>query len=241
MINCKNCGVQLDEHMNFCPVCGVPVLDKEMENSEKLIREKQAGTRKLKKEIEMLNKSQKAKFFWEVVSIILGLGILSTTVLDFLLSKSFTWSGYVVIGALTLFLYVTIFSFAKKEFWVISALVFVATVPSILLLDLVDKNISWSIHVGVPLLFAIWMVVFLVIAGTKYSREKGFNLIAIIFLAFAALALSAEGIISRYLDGKIQFSWSIIVLFSILPVAATLLYIHYKLKKGTDLRKFFHI
>jgi len=29
MINCKNCAVELDEHMNFCPVYGVPVLDKD--------------------------------------------------------------------------------------------------------------------------------------------------------------------------------------------------------------------
>jgi hypothetical protein len=35
--------------------------------------------------------------------------------------------------------------------------------------------------------------------------------------------------------------WSLIVFACILPVAVILFYIHYRLNRGTDLRRFFHI
>lgn len=241
MATCKNCGVVLDEHMNFCPLCGVPTLNENTEERERLIQEKKVVSRKLKDEIEMLDRAQKRKFLWEVVSIILASGTLSTLVLNYIVSGSFTWSFYVLIGSLTIFFYVTVFSFAKSNLLTVSSALFIITTLSMLALDLQDNAIYWSVRLGVPLFIAGWLVLILLVGIIRRAREKGFNLVAYIFLALAALSTAVEGIVSLYLDDEFRLSWSAIVFFSILPVAAILLYIHYKLRRGTDLRKFFHI
>lgn len=239
MINCKNCGVELDEHMNFCPLCGVPVLNKSTPAEEKLMLEKHAGTRKLKNEIKLLNKTQKIKFFWEVISIILASGIISALVLDLLISNSFTWSLYVLTGAITLFLYVTAFSFTR---WQVSLFIFpFISILSLAVLDMIKSPLDWSMQLGIPLLGAGWVIVLLLVGVVRYTKERGFNIIAYIFLAGAVLSVAIEGIISLYTQNTLSLSWSAIVFFSNFFIALVLLYIHFKLRKGTDLRKFFHI
>jgi hypothetical protein len=240
MVNCKNCGVELEGHMNFCPLCGVPVLNKDVEWGERLIREKQAGTMKLKNEVDMLNRTQKKRFFWEVISIILVAGVISTIVLNLIISGTITWSVYVLIGGLTFFGYATVFSFVIKWIKVLSSILIISML-SLLLVDLTTRNIAWSLQLGLPLLIAVGVIVFLLVKVIKIAREKGFNLIAYIFLAVAILSISVEGILSLYIREVLRLNWSLIVFFSTLPVAAILLYFHFKLRKGTDLRKFFHI
>ena len=239
MVNCKNCGVELDEHMNFCPVCGVPVLKEDNEKRSRLIREKQVGSRKLKSEIDLLNRKQKRKLVWEVSSIILASGIVAAMLLNFLIDNSFSWSLYVLTGAVTLFLYVTVYSFSKNEILILLEVLIISAL-SLIALDLINQSINWSYQLGIPLLLAGWFVLFLMNVALRHIREKGFNLIAYIFLASAILSMVVEGIISIY-KNSFQLSWSLIVFFSTLPIAIILIYIHYKLRKGTDLRKFFHI
>src|SRR5690606_12287738 len=107
MINCRNCGVELDEHMNFCPLCGASVFDKDHIKRERLISEKLAASTKLRKEIHRLDKSQRKKFFWEAASIIIGSAVLSALTLNLIIQASLTWSLYVLVGGLTIFGYVS--------------------------------------------------------------------------------------------------------------------------------------
>jgi choline-glycine betaine transporter len=43
------------------------------------------------------------------------------------------------------------------------------------------------------------------------------------------------------LTEEISFHWSLIVFVCLVPIAAILFYIHYRLNRGIELRRFFHI
>jgi hypothetical protein len=48
-------------------------------------------------------------------------------------------------------------------------------------------------------------------------------------------------ILDEYLNGVVDFRWSLIAAISILPVALIFFFYHYRLKKGNRLDSFFHI
>lgn len=240
MINCWNCGVDLDEHMNFCPLCGTPVFARNSEEREKLVSRKLTVSNKLKTEIDRLNKTQKNKFFWEATTIILVSGVLSALTLNFIIQTTLTWSLYVLVGGLTIFTYVTVLSYVRNG-WTIIVSLFVINALTLLFVDLVNKSIGWSVELGIPLLTAVFVVLTGLIVVIKHTLEKGFNVIAYLFLASTITSIAVEGMVTQYLENRFDLNWSVIVMGSTLPVAFVLLYIHYKLRKGTDLRKFFHL
>lgn len=235
MISCKNCGVRLDEHMNFCPVCGVMVIN--IERNENLEKERTADSLQLRNEIRQLNKREKSKLLWEVISIVLAAAIVSTMILNFIISNSLNWSLYVLVGSLTIFLFTSVFAF-QTSLKLLS--VFIISIISMILLDIINKPLDWSYQLGIPLLTAGWAIFLLLFTIIKNTQEKGFNLIAYTFIGVSLLALAVQWIISLY-KNEPNMDWSLVVFFSILPVVIVLLYFHYKLRKGTNLRKFFHI
>ncbi|MFW5761145.1 MAG: DUF6320 domain-containing protein [Cyclobacteriaceae bacterium] len=237
MINCKNCGVELDEHMNFCPVCGVPVMDDQKRG--RLVREKKVGTERLKKEIDQLNRKQKKKLFWEIISIILAAGIVSSLLLNLIINKSLNWSLYVLVGGVTVFALVSIIAYVNNIILMMISS-FIVAVFALLSLDVINQTVDWSVQLGIPLLVALSLIFFLLYAIVRHIEEKGFNLIAYIFLGISVLIVAVQAIISLY-KNSLRLGWSLIVFFSILPIAVFLLYVHYKLRKGTNLKKFFHI
>ena len=240
MITCRNCGVELDEHMNFCPLCGVLVLDRDREKREKLVAEKLVISTKLKTEIDRLDKAQKKKFFWEVASIIVASGVLSALALNLIIQTSLSWSLYVLVGGLTVFVYVTVFSFLING-WLIMSCLFIVNGLSLLFIDLINNTLGWSVKLGIPLLLAVFITLAGAILVIRCTREKGFNIIAFFFLASAILSIAVDSLVSLYLENRLNLKWSVIVFASTLPVAFIMLYIHYKLRRGADLRKFFHI
>jgi uncharacterized protein YybS (DUF2232 family) len=111
----------------------------------------------------------------------------------------------------------------------------------LVLFDLYNNDIGWGTHLGIPLLFSFYLVLTFITVLFKYARQKGFNLVAWLFLGAGVLTLCIEGILSDYFKDRITLHWSLIVMVCIIPVAGMLFYIHYRLKKGIELRQFFHI
>ncbi|MBN2350206.1 MAG: hypothetical protein JXJ22_15310 [Bacteroidales bacterium] len=241
MTVCNNCGVELEKSMNFCPLCGDPVIkgnfrDKDAIKEEKIRKQQQALS-----DIEKLDQFQKRKLVWEVFSIILVSGIIVTLILNLILNHELTWSKFTIAGCIAVFSYVSIFSFWPKRIIFHFTGSFITTSAFLLFLELWLGKIDWTLSLGIPILFAFYFIALLTLFVIKMCKQKGFNLIAYIFIAVALLIISIEGIISNYLYNRIFLSWSLIVLVSILPLSAILLFIHFRLRRGTSLKKFFHI
>jgi uncharacterized membrane-anchored protein len=94
---------------------------------------------------------------------------------------------------------------------------------------------------GIPLLLAAYVTLLALFKVIRKTHQKGLNIIAYSLIAAGIFSLCIDGIISLYSGETIVLSWSLIVMVSAVLVAGFLLYVHFQLKKATDLRRFFHI
>jgi len=118
---------------------------------------------------------------------------------------------------------------------------FFSTSALLLSLDLFNHEFTWGLRLGIPLVFLISLVVYALIIAIVKSKQKGFNIIAYSLMAAGIMCLFIEGVVSWYITYELIFRWSLIVLICVLPVSGILVYIHFRLKRVTNLRKFFHI
>ncbi|HET9747538.1 MAG TPA: DUF6320 domain-containing protein [Chitinophagaceae bacterium] len=232
MIICKNCGVELEEDMLTCPLCGEPV---SADGKNPL-----PGSHHYVRQSRGMSHPQK-KFTWEIVSLILLSGIMATLIIDYILNKQIKWSEYPVAIALTIFSYVSLFAFWRQRTIIQMVAGLILSSLFMLLLDAIKGNTGWSFKLGIPLLFAGNIVAAALIAVIRSSKYKGINLLAYAFIAAALLCICIDGILSSFKSGSIGFRWSIIVAGSIIPVVLVLLFAYFKLKKGRSLVKTFHI
>lgn len=231
--------------MEVCPLCEEAVMAgataKEKSAKEKRPDYKKAGkSRQSRFETSQMSRPQR-KATWELVSIIIILLILATTLINYIINKEISWSEYPVAVCLIIFSYVSSFAFLNKrrEIQLISAF-FTASV-FIIGLDALTGSESWALQLGVPLLFFANMIVMGLLFVFRSSGQRGINLIAYSFLAAALLCISIEATVDRYASGHINLVWSLIVSACLFPVAVVLLFMHFRLKKGRDLNKTFHI
>ncbi|MCF8303800.1 MAG: DUF6320 domain-containing protein [Bacteroidales bacterium] len=241
MKRCKNCGVILEENMNYCPLCGAPASEQAAGNEEDIRIKRRSREDKPLTDFQRLSVWQKRKLFWEISGIILLAGIVVTLIIDYTASQTISWSKYPVMVCLVLFAHTTLISFWHTRFITFSIGSFFANAAFVFILDIFNNQITWSLALGIPLLIAIYVIVVILIFIIKHARKRGLNVIAYSFVAGGLITLFIEGFISLYAKAQLQLEWSPIVMASVLPVAALLLFIHFRLRKVTDLKRFFHI
>ena len=238
MVTCKNCGVELEPDMEICPLCRQPVKPGTTTSGVK------GETRPLSKpadfEARTMSSSQR-KAVWELVSIILILLVIVTSLLNYLINKTISWSEYPVAICLVIFSYVSSFSYVNKARKVQLLLAFVMASLLILTLDYFTGGRNWALQLGIPLLFSGNVIFVGLMSLIGIAKYRGVNLIAYWFLAAALLSLFVEAIVDRYMDNNISLLWSLIAAACIIPVATVLLFMHFRMKKNRDLNKTFHI
>jgi hypothetical protein len=233
MIICKNCGVELEPCMQYCPLCELRVEGDLPATASSDNKNNVSNGR------NMTQPQRKAT--WEIVSIIILLVIMATSLLNFILNKKISWAEYPMASCLVIFSYVSVFAFLHKKREVQIFYVFIMAAVLIFLLDLFTNGIGWSVYLGIPILLFLNVI----LAGTIFLfrklKHKGINLLAYSFFAAALLCIGTEAVIDNYVDGAVHLVWSLIVAGSVLPVITVLLFIHVRLKKGNDLIRIFHI
>jgi len=241
MNTCTYCGVELEKNMNFCPLCGEPVMGKNKENEEYIQIRKRQQEAKVLTTYQKLTAAQKRKIFRQVSAIILLSGIFVTFIIDFLSNGSITWSKYPISVCAVLLVNTSLISLLYRKLLLFLFTSFVSTSVLLVLFDIFTETIGWGVKLGIPLLFAAYIIVYILITMIKLAKKQGLNIIAYSFIAAGMLSLCADGIISLYVEKNLHFEWSVIVMASVLVIASILLYIHYRLRKGMDLKRFFHI
>ena len=241
MITCQYCGVELEENMNYCPLCGQPV-EKEKAPAPGPVtvrtREDQPGRYS---RLSQLNTAQKRKLIWEVTSIVLLSGILGVILLNLIFQQSLTWSVYPLVLGLSVFAYITLIIYWRGRRWKKVLGSFVVTFAMLFFIDFVSQGIEWALLVALPLLLGSYVIGVVLYVVARRVRYYGFNLLAYVFVGLAVLLMLLEGTLSFYHHHALALDWSIIVLISFLPVDAVLFYIHFRLKKNPDIKKVFHI
>ena len=240
MAYCKNCGVELEQNTMFCPLCGnevgnsIDITKKVNEKPEQLSQADNFQNNKL-------NKWERIKLLWEISTIILFFSILITAIIDFIMNKNITWSSYPVLSCISIFAYITQIVFLRK-IRIIQFFFSIIIISGYLLsISLIQGNYNWAVFIAIPIVFSVHIIGLLLIFTINKCKNAGFNILAYSFLSIGIFIILLELIISLYYHMFPLLGWSIIAFVSILPVVALLLFFHFRLKKGTSLKKFFHI
>ena len=238
---CPRCGIEFEENMTICPLClYTDSHDAANEKTATVDAQQKPGDRTMI-EYTTLTGQQKRKLFWEISAMVLLSGILVTVVIDLITVKSISWSKYTITVCLVLFTNITLISFLRHRLFILLFGSFITTSLLLVLLDVYNERLGWGTQLGIPLLFSLYVVIYILAVLFRITRQHGFNMLAYIFLAAGLLAICIESITRYYNNNEISLRWSLIVLVCLIPVAAILLYIHYRLNKGAELRRFFHI
>jgi hypothetical protein len=234
MIICKNCGVELEAGMEICPLCGQPVNGPDVTSGKS-----QAYSQALPYARQMT--APQKKFVWEIVSLILLSAIFATLIIDFIITKSITWSEYPAAISLTIFAYLSLFAFWRKRTFIQILAGLVLSSASMIIVDAITGGFDWALTLGIPMLAAANLVIVALVRIIQRSKHKGVNLLAWCFVGAAILCIFIEATLSYYHTKSLYLSWSVIVCGSIIPVVLVLLFVHFRLKKGRDLKRTFHI
>ncbi len=241
MIKCPYCGVELEENANFCSLCGEPLVEINKDNLAFISSRTTQRREKIMTDYQKLTGAQKRKIFWKISAMILLSAAIITLIIDLTANQSITWSKYPVTVSLVLLLNIITATFWYKRTILWFSFSFLSTSAMLILLDIYAEGTGWGMKLGIPLLLAAYVIVFMLINRIKAAREKGLNIIAYSLTASGLLSLCIDGIISLYARDSLSFGWGLIVLVSAITISFLLLYIHYRLKKVTDLKRFFHL
>jgi hypothetical protein len=233
--------VEVEENANFCSLCGEPLLENTADNAAIIKSGKLRREEKLLTDYQKLTGFQKRKIFWQISGLILISGIIITLLIDFIGNQNITWSKYPATISLVLFINFTLNTFLRHKIILMVVLSFVSVTTLFLLFDIFAGNTAWEIKPGVPILLAAYLSIFFLIFLVRRAKQKGLNIIAFSLIAAGLLCICADGLISVYSRSPGSFGWSLIVMVSVALIAMLLLFVHYRLKKATDLKRFFHI
>lgn len=241
MVQCPYCKVELDENANFCSLCGEPLLENNQDNLAFIVSRRTEREGKLLTDYQKLTGQQKRRLAWKIVGMVLLSGMLITLLIDMVVNQNITWSKYPATISLVLFINTTLLVFWYKRTVLWLSLSFLSTSALLILLDLYASGSGWGMQLGIPLLMAAYITVFFLFRLIRRTTQKGMNVIAYSLITSGVLSMCIDGIISIYKNDVISFEWSLIVMLSGLVIAGLLLYVHFRLRKATDLRRFFHI
>lgn len=224
---CKNCGVDLGEGNERCPLCD-PSDDQEqgvVSPADLFSVSRNINTRNL----------------YEITMLLLVSGVIITIAIDAVFGKGMNWSlmtttclGYLILMLSGIYL-------LRQRPYPIIAVTVVATIIFLWLIDRLTGNSGWSRSLGAPLTVSAGLLTAAVIFFNSLSRYRGLNLLASILVAVAIFSIIAEYLTDRLLASVFRPQWSVVTAASLIIIAMIFIFIHYRLKRGRSLGRLFHV
>jgi peptidoglycan/LPS O-acetylase OafA/YrhL len=231
MVICVNCGIELDDGLKVCPLCG-----RDQENVE---QEHIPGN--YPSDIIQLHKKENRKHLWELSGIIAFSGIAVCTIVDLTINKKLGWSLLSDVSIAAAWIIVTLFLFTHKRSYILVPLLMLTILAALFFIDSFTGPMIWFLPVGFPITIAAFIAIGAIITLYRAAHFKGLNIIAAALVILSGFCIITEMALDKYINGLVDLRWSLIAAISILPVALIFLFYHYRLKKGNRLDSFFHI
>jgi len=229
---CQHCGVEIADEAAPCPLCQEsPIPDNYIKKNRNPYL----------KDDSPLTHKQKVRLFWELSTILHFSALVVTILIDLVTNKKPTWSLYAITSITASFVYITLLSYTVKKLWIFLPGLLINSLGFLALIDLYYEGMNWFVNPGLPLTGFFVLLLGLVLYFSYSTREKGFNIIAAISIAIGIYCLIIETFVALAISEPVSLSWSAIVATSILPFSLLLFFFHYRLKRGTNLKKFFHL
>ena len=234
MSYCTNCGVELDEGLNYCPLCGFH-LGKDVSAESNVKSEYHPS------DIIILYKKETRRHIWELSGVITFSGIAVCTIVDLVIHKSLSWSLFADTSLLASWICLSLFLLAFRKYSIIFPGLLLTILTMQFFFDLIIPPVNWFYRLGLPVTVAFFLCCSIIIFLWKVVKFKGFNILAIAFAVLSGFCVISECFIDKFIFNKVDIRWSAIVAISVLPLALVLLFVHYRMKKGKRLDSYFHV
>lgn len=232
MTICINCGVELDDGLTLCPLCGKNPQMKE--SKEQVAFNYPSG-------IIQLHRKEIRISLWELSGVIAFSAVIVCTLVDLIIVKGLAWSLVSDVFVLGGWITFSLFLRAYKRISVIFPGLILTILAALFIIDLLDKGQNWFLSLGLPLTVAVFASAGIIMLLYRIANLKGLNVLAAALLVLSGLCVLIELTIDEYLKGYADLRWSLIAAVSIIPLALILLFYHYRLKRGNLLDSFLHI
>jgi hypothetical protein len=234
MSYCTNCGVELENDLVSCPLCGFTI-------GQETVSKTSEKSEYYPSDIILLHKKETRRHIWELSGIITFSGIVVCTIVDLVIHKSLSWSLYADTSILALWICLTLILLAFRKYFIIFPGLLFSILTMLFLFDLFSPPVNWFFGLGLPITVALFVAVAIIILLWKVAHFRGFNILAIAFLVLSGFCIVSEVFIDKYVSARVDIRWSAIVAVSIFPIALVLLFVHYRMKNGKRLDSYFHV
>lgn len=233
---CSRCGVEVDETVPQCPLCEAPIQQIPMKSAGPWPREEAPyppAAPMSPEEKRALGRSMTTFGFLIPLLIVLAV--------DWFFTRNLSWSLIVgtALGAAWLWSIIPLY-LGRRPY----ALIVVCSVVAMGLLGAISgltgrREIFFPL--GLVLAAAVTMATAAVTAATRTSKKRGGNVAAFILVAAGWVSVVTDLSVHLNFSGQWKIGWSLIVLATTLPVAALVLYLHYRPNRRSRIRRYFHI
>ncbi len=231
---CDQCGVEVDAYVDACPLCAAPITPEGRRTKKKKSRfpdrsapEEDNGRRGI---IRFLA--------WEIVSITLGTALAIVLLTNLIVDWAVTWSWYPMAAIFMAWLLASFPLLLPGRPLVISALSAGSILLFLAFIDFIDDlAVNWFLHIALPISVLVILITTAVILLSVKMKKKGFNIAAFILFGHSYV----DVIFIFHLQQTVRLSWSVFVVIPVLFTGLFCLYVHYRLRRATNLKKWFQL
>lgn len=236
---CYKCGVELEKGAPACPLCGISVPEacEEPDTPPRpaypdFVHDPEYGA--------ALSGPERRRIALEILTLAFGLAAASSVVID-LADGGLGWSRFVAAAVLGVWgVCAGIIALWNRPGWAAAASA-AACMAAMAGIDAAASWRGWSLAVGLPMAATVAAGAFAVGASVRRAKRRGLNVAGHALISAAAALCVLELALDLYLDGRAYLRWSLITAASIVPVSLLFYYMHARLLRGADLRKFFRL
>ena len=233
---CSRCGVEVDGHVERCPLCSAPIQHLE----ESAPGEARYPVDELNPK-PLMSERMRRRILWEVLTLAYAIAVIVCIGSDLRVDGKLDWSLYPALSIALAWVYSTLAIYFRRQPATIGVVVTISTIAYLAAIDLVDGSFEWFFSLGLPI-FALFASVAGVLALVIIkARERGLNVVAFIMIGAALFCLGVDLLVSLYLNGTVDLTWSLVVVLTLVPMAIIFLFLHYRLRNRFDLKRVFHM
>jgi hypothetical protein len=231
---CRECGVQIEDHVAACPLCLTPVgaptrQSGSIDDQDHLIAPDSAG-------------SHVPRVVWEIFSLVLATAAAVVAAADFALSRAVTWSVIPLLSVGFLWLTGSAVILLGKRLQLILLSVTVSLLLLLALLDHVTTGGPWFLHLAFPITVMAAALISLMVLVVRHVYISTLSVIALSLVTAGLLLVGVEATLHWFLTDRVFVSWSLLTFACIFPPMLLLFYLQHRLRRhDPEIRKRFHL
>ena len=237
---CEQCGVEVDEGVHACPLCGHAIGGRATADDagHGACGQEPSGPEAGGPE------ANRPLLAMEAMSVVAGISAILCMGIDLWSSRgAFSWSLYVFVGLAMAWLPASMPIIFRKKPWLTFATVAPGELLLLFLLNVIyvlrtESGGWWFLSYAMPIYLLSLGVVTAAIVLVAILKTKGLNVAGIILGALAIECLGLEIILDLASGHGLNLDWSPIVAIAAIPASGLSFYFHYRIMKGTYRRNF---